>query len=73
MEDRIIKILYDELEKFHPEFKVKTISIDDNLSKILPFTSFEWMVIIFDIETTLNIRITSNFYKERTIRSLIIE
>lgn len=73
MKEKIIKILYDKLEEFHREIKINEFTIDDDLSKVFPFSSFEWIVVICEIETQLEIVIGNSFLNKRTLRSLMQE
>lgn len=69
-EEEIKKILFNNLKEFYPDFEVAEYTIDDDLSKIFPFSSFEWMVVICEIEDKFNICFNDDFFSKRTIAAM---
>ena len=70
MEKEIREILYHYLQEFHPETDIVNYSNDTDLTKIFPFSSFEWMVVICELENKLNLHFNEDFFTKRTIKAM---
>lgn len=71
MEKEIREILDYYLQEFHPKTKVVNYSNNEDLTKIFPFSSFEWMVIIYELENKLNLHFTKDFFDKRTLNAIV--
>ena len=71
MENRIRQILSDSLSEFYPDFVKASYSVEDDLSKIFPFSSFEWMLVIYKIEDELGILVNEEFVNKRSLAALL--
>lgn len=70
MEKEIRKILNYYLQEFHPKTDIADYSKNDDLTKIFPFSSFEWMVVICELEGKLNLHFNEDFFAKRTISAI---
>lgn len=68
MEEKIMGIIKEQLKVFHPECEELFFGFEDDLIKILPFTSFEWMVVICKIEDEFGVTLKRIDKKQLTIK-----